>query len=300
MSLLAKLPIIEGSYRRDVDLSATNWFRVGGKAEILFRPKNIEELTYFLANKPTDCVITTLGVGSNVIIRDGGIKGVVIKLGREFNYLKHQDTLLSVGAATLDSNVAQYAADCGLSGLEFMIGVPGCIGGALAMNAGAYGGQVADFLVEATAVEISTGKIFTLSNQDFGFKYRGNSLEQRYIFTEAKFKLTKNDPVQIKARMEEIVKSRGESQPVKERTGGSTFKNPEGYKAWELIDQAGCRGLSVGDAEMSEKHCNFLINRGNASASEIEELGELVIKKVYDHCKIKLQWEIKRIGEKNA
>lgn len=299
MTLIDLLPKIEGVYRENVDLSATNWFRVGGKAEILFKPKDTNDLSFFLKNRPRDCPVTILGVGSNVIIRDGGIRGVVIKLGRLFNSLEHEGTNLITGAATLDVNVAQYAADHSLSGIEFLIGVPGCIGGALAMNAGAYGGQISDSLSWAEAVHIDTGEIVILENADFNFRYRGNGLNNKYIFTKACLGLISGNKSKIIERQNEIVEARGVTQPIRERTGGSTFKNPDGYKAWELIDQAECRGLSVGGAKMSELHCNFMINFNNATAKDIETLGELVIKKVFNNSKIKLEWEIKRIGEIN-
>lgn len=298
MSLIDILPQISGTYRAGADLSATNWFGVGGKAEVLFKPRDTHDLAFFLKNKPQDCSVTVLGVGSNIVIRDGGIKGVVIKLGRYFNSISVENTRLIAGAAVLDSNVAKEAAEHGLSGLEFYIGVPGSIGGAIAMNAGAYGGETCHFLEEVEAVDIVTGEIKILNKQELGFVYRGNSLNNQHIFTRATFALKRCDKQAILRRMNEIVGIRNAAQPVKERTGGSTFKNPAGYKAWQLIDEAGCRGLRVGGAEMSEKHCNFLINTGNATAADIENLGELVREKVFNKSKVKLEWEIKRVGEK--
>jgi UDP-N-acetylmuramate dehydrogenase len=298
MSLIEKLPKTKGTYRENVDLSSTNWFQVGGKAEILYKPVDTEDLSYFLKHKPENCPITILSVGSNVIIRDGGIKGVVIKLGRYFNSLEVNDNILTVGAATLDFNVAQFAADHSLSGLEFFIGVPGSIGGAIAMNAGAYNMDTAEHLVSVEAVNINTGEISTLSKQEIGFVYRGNSLNNQFIFTKATFELKKDSKDDILKRMGDIVKARSDAQPIKERTGGSTFKNPKEVSAWKLIDHAGCRGLTIGGAKVSEKHCNFLINTGNATAADIENLGELVIKKVFNDSNISLEWEIKRIGEK--
>lgn len=298
MSLIDKLPKVKGTYRKDVDLSPTNWFRVGGKAEILYKPADAEDLAFFLKHKPDNCPITILSVGSNVIIRDGGIKGVVIKLGRYFNSLEVNDDKLTVGAATLDFNVAQFAATHSLSGLEFLISVPGAIGGAIAMNAGAYNMDTAEHLVSAEAVNINTGEITNLDKQDIGFVYRGNSLNGQFIFTKALFSLKKNNKEDILKRMEDIVKARSDAQPIKERTGGSTFKNPKEISAWKLVDQAGCRGLAIGGAKVSEKHCNFLINTGNATAADIENLGELVRKKVFNDSNTNLEWEIKRIGEK--
>lgn len=298
MNLINTLPPINGTYREGADLSATNWFGVGGKAEVLFKPRDTQDLAFFLKNKPQDCLVTVLGVGSNVVIRDGGIKGVVIKLGRYFNSIRVEDTRLIAGAAVLDSNVAKEAAEHGLSGLEFYIGVPGSIGGAIAMNAGAYGGETCQYLEEVEAVNIATGEIKIMSKQELGFIYRGNSLGNQYIFTGATFALKRDDKKEIIRKMNEIIETRNAAQPVKERTGGSTFKNPDGHKAWQLIDEAGCRGLCVGGAQMSEKHCNFLINTGNATAADIENLGELVREKVFNKSNVKLEWEIKRVGEK--
>ena len=297
MSLIEKLPKVKGTYRENVDLSSTNWFQVGGKAEILYKPTDTEDLAYFLKHK-NDNQITMLSVGSNVIIRDGGIKGVVIKLGKYFNSLEVNDTTLTVGAATLDFNVAQFAANHSLSGLEFLIGVPGSIGGAIAMNAGAYNMDTAEYLVSVEAVNINTGEIRNLNKQELGFVYRGNSLDGQFIFTKATFVLRKDSKNDILKCMENIIKARSEAQPIKERTGGSTFKNPAEISAWKLIDQAGCRGLTIGGAKVSEKHCNFLINTGNATAADIENLGELVRKKVFNNSDINLEWEIKRIGKK--
>lgn len=297
MSLIEKLPKVKGTYRENVDLSSTNWFQVGGKAEILYKPTDTEDLAYFLKHK-NDNQITMLSVGSNVIIRDGGIKGVVIKLGKYFNSLEVNDTTLTVGAATLDFNVAQFAANHSLSGLEFLIGVPGSIGGAIAMNAGAYNMDTAEHLVAVEAVNINTGEIRNLNKQELGFVYRGNSLDGQFIFTKATFVLRKDSKNDILKCMENIIKARSEAQPIKERTGGSTFKNPAEISAWKLIDQAGCRGLTIGGAKVSEKHCNFLINTGNATAADIENLGELVRKKVFNNSDINLEWEIKRIGKK--
>ena len=289
MSLIEKLPKVKGTYRENVDLSSTNWFQVGGKAEILYKPTDTEDLAYFLKHK-NDNQITMLSVGSNVIIRDGGIKGVVIKLGKYFNSLEVNDTTLTVGAATLDFNVAQFAANHSLSGLEFLIGVPGSIGGAIAMNAGAYNMDTAEHLVSVEAVNINTGEIRNLNKQELGFVYRGNSLDGQFIFTKATFVLRKDSKNDILKCMENIIKARSEAQPIKERTGGSTFKNPAEISAWKLIDQAGCRGLTIGGAKVSEKHCNFLINTGNATAADIENLGELVRKKVFNNSNVKLEW----------
>ncbi len=298
MSFTNYLPKIEGSYREKIDLSTTNWFRVGGKAEVLFKPIDTNDLSYFLKNKPQDCPLTILGVGSNVIIRDGGVKGVVIKLGKFFNSLTVKNNSITAGTSTLDCNVAKFAAEHNLSGLEFLLGIPGSIGGAIAMNAGAYGSDTSECLVSVEAVNIKTGEIINLKKTDIGFTYRSNNLKGEYIYTKATFMLQFKSKVDILKKMNNIVETRSNTQPIKERTGGSTFKNPEGYKAWQLIDGAGCHGLKIGDAQVSKKHCNFLINTGNATAKDIESLGELVRQKVFNKTKIILEWEIKRIGER--
>jgi UDP-N-acetylmuramate dehydrogenase len=298
MSLINHLPKVEGTYRENVELAPTTWFQVGGKADVLYKPGNTQDLAFFLKNTPKNCPITILGVGSNLIIRDGGIRGVVIKLGRYFNNLSVNNNILTVGASTLDFNVAHFLVEQELTGLEFLVGVPGSIGGAIAMNAGAYGSEIAEHIQSIEGVNINTGEIRQFNKTEMGFIYRGNSLNNQFIFTQATFFLKKDNKENIINRMNEIVESRSTSQPIKEKTGGSTFKNPPGHKAWQLIDEAGCRGIRVGGAQVSEKHCNFLINTGNATASDIENLGEIVRNKVLNKSKINLEWEIKIIGEK--
>ncbi|MBN9542952.1 MAG: UDP-N-acetylmuramate dehydrogenase [Alphaproteobacteria bacterium] len=292
------LPEVRGSYRFDADLSKTTWFRVGGKAQVLFKPEDEDDLSYFMANKPDELPIFVLGVGSNILIRDGGIKGVVIKLGKNFANISHESNIINCGAACLDVNVANYAMQNNVGGLEFLVGVPGTIGGAIRMNAGAYGRETSEVLSLANAVN-SKGEQITLSNHDFGFKYRGSKAPKDLIFTSATFEGNFEDSGIIKQKMDDISKSREESQPIRSRTGGSTFKNPEGAKAWELIDKVGLRGYSIGGAQFSEKHCNFLINTGNASAKDIESLGELARARVRDAFGIDLEWEIKIIGDAN-
>lgn len=313
--------------REQADLSKTNWFRVGGAAEYLFKPDDAQDLSAFLKALPTDIPVTVLGVGSNLIVRDGGIDGVVVKLGRGFasfstsplrgevavsaagggDTVTHNTPTLTlppqgggdyvvVGAGCLDVNVAQYACDQGLAGLEFLVGIPGTIGGAVRMNAGAYGSDMSQVLLEAEIVE-RNGTIRTLSNAELKFVYRNSALPQGAIVTKAKLKAQAGDKQTIATRMQEISSAREETQPVRSRTGGSTFKNPDGHKAWELIDKAGCRGLTVGGAQVSEKHCNFLINTGNATAADLEALGEEVIRRVREKTGITLEWEIKRIGK---
>jgi len=297
--------------RQNADLSKTNWFGVGGRAEYLFKPENVSDLAEFLAALPAEIPVTVLGVGSNIIIRDGGIDGVVVRLGRAFtecrvlsveceknlNYTPNSTLhTLSIGAANLDLNIANFAAENGIAGLEFLSGIPGTIGGAVRMNAGAYGADISQVLVSAEIVT-RDGEILEITNAELGFSYRKSNLPEGAIVTKAILQGKAGKREEILARIVEIKKSREETQPIRERTGGSTFKNPEGHKAWELIDRAGCRGLTIGGAQMSEKHCNFMINTGNATASDLENLGEEVIKRVLAKTGITLEWEIKRIGK---
>lgn len=282
--------------RQNTDLSKTNWFRVGGPAEWLFKPENAADLAEFLKLLPTEIPVTVLGVGSNLIVRDGGIEGVVVKLGRGFTTLSVNDTSISAGAACLDIHVAQFACDHSITGLEFLSGVPGTIGGAVRMNAGAYGSDISQVLAQVEIVERS-GAIRTLNHKALGFIYRNSALPEGAIVTSAILQGHPGDKTEIAARMAEIQAQRESTQPIRARTGGSTFKNPPGHKAWELIEKAGCRGLMVGGAQVSEKHCNFLINTGNATAADLENLGEEVIRRVHEKTGITLEWEIKRIGK---
>jgi UDP-N-acetylmuramate dehydrogenase len=294
------------SLRRNVDLSKTNWFRVGGCAEYLFRPENTQDLADFLAQLPGEIPVTVLGVGSNIIVRDGGVDGVVVKLGRAFATTKILPSLagrgelrgefLEAGAGILDINVALFSAENDIAGLEFLSGIPGTIGGAVRMNAGAYGRDISQVLVEAEIVE-RNGTIRRLSSEEIGFSYRSSKIPAGAIVTSAILRGEEGDRFEIAEKIEEISRKREETQPIRARTGGSTFKNPEGHKAWELIDKAGCRGLTIGGAQVSEKHCNFLINTGNATAADLENLGEEVIKRVLQKTGITLEWEIKRIGK---
>ena len=296
--MIDTLPKARGEYRFNFPLNKTNWFNVGGPAEVLFKPKDAEDLIYFLQNKPQDIDITIFGVGSNIIIRDGGLDGVVVRLGRAFTNIELlEKNVVKVGAACLNYNLAKFCADNGLSGLEFLIGIPGSIGGGVAMNAGAYGSEFKDFIQQVKAVDYD-GNIHIFSNQDMGFVYRGNSLKEELIFLEAIFKLSYDDHDKISARMQEISRKREETQPIKEKTTGSTFANPPGSSSWRLIDEAGFRGFKVGGASMSEKHCNFMINDGTATAADLENLGEYVRENVYSKTGILLEWEVKRIGKK--
>lgn len=282
--------------RAGADLSKTNWFRVGGPAEWLFKPENPQDLAAFLRLLPSHVPVTVLGVGSNVIIRDGGISGVVIKLGRGFAALQTHGETLVAGAACLDVHVAQFAYEHALAGLEFFCGVPGTVGGAVRMNAGAYESDVSQVLLEVEIVD-RKGEIHRLSHAQCGFDYRKSALPHDAVVTKATFKGRPGIQDEIAARMRAIQSAREETQPIRSRTGGSTFKNPPGHKAWELIDKAGCRGLAVGGAQVSEKHCNFLINTGSATAADLEKLGEEVIRRVKEKTGIALEWEIKRIGK---
>ncbi|HMI95234.1 MAG TPA: UDP-N-acetylmuramate dehydrogenase [Micropepsaceae bacterium] len=294
-SLQSPLPAIRGTYAETASLKDLVWFRAGGPAETLLRPADINDLCAFIAAKPADVPVTVIGVGSNLLIRDGGIPGVVIRLPGAFGRIEPvSDTMIRAGAAALDAAVARAAADAGIAGLEFLRGIPGTIGGALTMNAGCYGTEIKDVFVEARAVD-SRGRLVTLGPAEMGFTYR-HSLPQGMIFVDAVLQGTQGEPEAIRARMEALVAQRESTQPVRSKTGGSTFKNPPGHKAWQLIDEAGCRGLMHGAAQVSEKHCNFLINTGNASATDIEALGEEVRARVQAKFGIQLEWEIKRIG----
>ncbi len=292
---LERLPPLKGRLSLDEDLSRITWFRVGGPAEIMFRPADQKDLQAFLAAKPDDVPLTVIGVGSNLLVRDGGVPGVVIRLGKGFAKIAIDGDLVRAGAATPDLYVARAARDANLTGLEFLCGVPGTVGGALRMNAGAYGGETSDILRRAWAID-AAGALHELDNAAMGFSYRHCDVPEDWIFTEAEFEGRPDDRDRIAARMAEIGETRSDSQPIRSRTGGSTFANPPGGKAWQLIEAAGCRGLRVGAAMVSEQHCNFLINTGGASAADIEALGEEVRRRVRESSGVDLRWEIRRIG----
>lgn len=296
MPLIDRLPKVRGSYREKVNLAKINWFNAGGDAEVVFRPADTDDLAQFLKKKPEDVPVTVLGVGSNLLVRDGGIDGVVIRLGRGFVEIEKEGNAIRAGAGALSFNVAMASADFNIAGLEFLAGIPGTIGGACAMNAGAYHGDTASVLVEAEAVD-EAGQIHRLTPQDIGYVYRGHTMPEGMIFTRALLRGEAGEKAKVLARIEEITQAREASQPVRSRTSGSTFKNPAGKKAWELIDAAGCRGLQIGGAQVSEKHCNFLINTSDATAADIENLGEEVRKRVKENSGVSLEWEIKRIGK---
>jgi UDP-N-acetylmuramate dehydrogenase len=295
LDLIDRLPAVRGRLSANAPLAGVTWFRVGGPAEVLFRPADLKDLKAFLAGKPEDVPVTVIGVASNLLIRDGGIPGVTIRLGRGFTGIEAQGETIITGAAALDLNVARVAANAGLAGLEFLCGVPGTIGGAVRMNAGAYGREIKDVLIEAAFVD-ANGHEKHLAVEELGYGYRHSSFPKDWICVFATLAGTAGDPREIAQRMAEIQEQRGASQPIRSRTGGSTFKNPPGEKAWQLIEQAGCRGLVVGDAMVSEQHCNFLINRGKATASDLERLGEEVRARVERARGVRLEWEIKRLG----
>jgi UDP-N-acetylmuramate dehydrogenase len=295
-ALKVQMPDLRGRIIANQPLAELTWFRVGGPAQVLFMPEDEADLSYFLTHLPSDVPVTVIGLGSNLIIRDAGVPGVVIRLGRGFSEIKVEDGAgIRAGTAVPDVKVARAAHEASIAGLSFLRGIPGAIGGALRMNGGAYGGETKDVLVAARGVA-RDGQIRTFTNADMHYTYRHCGASEDVIFTEALFQGAPGDPAVISAEMEKITKSREATQPIKNRTGGSTFKNPPGRRAWQLIDAAGCRGLTVGAAQVSQLHCNFLINQGGASAADIETLGETVRARVRDTSGVDLEWEIKRIG----
>lgn len=294
--LKAMMPQLRGRLIANQPLADLTWFRVGGPAQALFTPEDEADLSCFLQNLPADIPVIVIGLGSNLIVRDGGVPGVVIRLGRGFGDITVEaGARIRAGTAVPDVKVARAAQEAGIAGLSFLRGIPGGIGGALRMNGGAYGRETKDALIEARGVDRS-GTIRVFKTGDMHYTYRHCGAPDDVIFTQALFQGDPGDRAVIAAEMEKITEAREATQPIKSRTGGSTFKNPEGHKAWQLIDAAGCRGLVVGDAQVSELHCNFLINRGNATAHDIETLGETVRRRVKAHSGVTLDWEIKRIG----
>jgi len=295
-ALKAAMPDLRGRLLANQSLAELTWFRVGGPAQVLFTPADEDDLAYFLAHLAHDIPVQVVGVGSNLIVRDGGIAGVVIRLApRAFGEAVANGDVVTAGAAALDKRVAEVAASANIGGLEFYFGIPGTIGGALRMNAGANGGETRDVLVEARGVG-RDGTTHIFSNADMKFVYRSSGVDPSMIFTSARFRGQIRDAETIRARMAEVQAHREIAQPIREKTGGSTFKNPPGHSAWKLVDAAGCRGLRVGGAQVSEMHCNFLINTGDATAQDIETLGETVRERVKANSGIELHWEIKRIG----
>jgi UDP-N-acetylmuramate dehydrogenase len=294
--LKAEAPKLRGRLLPNEPLAPLTWFRVGGPAQALFTPADEDDLAYFLARLPKDLPVYVVGVGSNLIVRDGGMPGAVIRLApRAFGETRAEGDIVSAGAAALDKRVAEAAAAAGIGGMEFFFGIPGSVGGALRMNAGANGGETKDVLLDATGIGRDGAKhVFT--NAGMKFVYRSSGVDPSIIFTSARFRGKITAPEAIRARMNEVQTHRETAQPIREKTGGSTFKNPPGNSAWKLIDAAGCRGLRVGGAQVSEMHCNFLINTGNATGHDIETLGETVRQRVKETSGIELHWEIKRIG----
>ncbi|WP_085338768.1 UDP-N-acetylmuramate dehydrogenase [Aquidulcibacter paucihalophilus] len=301
MTLLDRLPPVRGKLEANVTLAPFTWFRVGGPAEVLFQPADEADLADFLRACPVDIPILAVGVGSNLIVRDGGVPGVVIRLSaRGFGQISTDGLTVTAGAACLDASVAKKAAEAGIAGLEFYRGVPGTIGGALRMNAGCYESETKDVLVSCVAYD-RAGQRHEISCADMGFTYRHTAAPHDLIFVSATFKGKRDEPAAILARMEAITQKREQSQPIRDKTGGSTFKNPDpvqsgGRKSWQVIDAAGLRGYQIGGAQMSEKHCNFMINTGAATAKDLEALGEHVIQRVKATQGVDLHWEIKRVG----
>ena len=293
--LIERLPRVEGTYTENFDLARHMWFKVGGPAEIAFEPANLADLRYFLAERPRDVAVTVIGVGSNALVRDGGIPGVVVRLGRAFGEITVGEDSIAAGASALAINVARTAQREEVAGLEFLSGIPGAIGGALRMNAGAYEREMQDVVLRARAVD-PAGVLNVLQASALGYAYRHCEVPEDWIFVGADLHAERGDAEAISARMDAIGAARSDTQPIRTQTGGSTFKNPPDAKAWELIDKAGCRGLRQGGAQVSEQHCNFLINNGGATASDLEALGEQVRERVRETCGIELEWEIRRIG----
>ena len=294
--LNAALPELRGKLKPGAMLADLTWFRVGGPAEILYSPADEADLAYVVKTIPQDIPVTVIGLGSNLLVRDGGIEGVVIRLGKGFGDIEVEDgQRLRAGAAVPDVKVARAAADAGISGLSFYRGIPGCVGGALRMNGGAHGKETKEVVIEVRAVD-RQGNIHVLPVDELHYSYRHCGAPEDFIFTEALFQGEPGEPEKILAEMDDIAAYRESAQPIKSRTGGSTFKNPLGRKAWQLIDAAGCRGFRIGEAHVSEMHCNFLINDANATGAEIEELGETVRARVKETSGVELEWEIKRLG----
>jgi UDP-N-acetylmuramate dehydrogenase len=294
--LKAAMPELRGRLLANEQLGPLTWFRVGGPAQLLFTPADEDDLAYFLTHLPGEIPVYVVGVGSNLIVRDGGVPGAVIRLSpRGFGEARAEGDVVHAGTAALDKRVAETAAAANIGGLEFYFGIPGTIGGALRMNAGANNGETKDVLIEAKGIG-RDGTRHQFSNAGMQFVYRNSGVDTSIVFTSARFRGRIEAPEKIRARMAEVQTHRETAQPIREKTGGSTFKNPPGHSAWKLIDAAGCRGLRLGGAQVSEMHCNFLINTGDATGHDIETLGETVRARVKQNCGIELQWEIKRIG----
>ncbi|MBC8338130.1 MAG: UDP-N-acetylmuramate dehydrogenase [Rhodospirillales bacterium] len=293
--LIDLLPGVRGSMEADAPMARFSWFKTGGAADVLFQPADAADLAAFLKDKPADIPVTVIGTASNLIIRDGGVEGVVVRIGRGFNDISIDGDIITAGAAATDITVARQARDAGLAGLEFLSGIPGTIGGGLRMNAGAYGSEFKDIFVDAEALD-GDGTLHRLAVAEMGFGYRHSNVPGDFIFTVARLRGVPGDTDAITRRMEGIQAEREATQPLRTPTGGSTFRNPEGMKAWELIERAGCRGLMRGKAQVSDLHCNFLINTGDATAQDLEGLGEEIRRRVFEDSGVTLEWEIRRLG----
>ena len=290
------LPLVRGRYSFGASMAEQTWFRVGGAADVLFKPADLDDLIHFLKNRPKDIPVFVVGAGSNLLVRDGGIRGIVIRLGRGFAAVERDGLLVTVGAGALDRTVAMTCGQWGLSGLEFLVGVPGTIGGAVKMNAGCYGSETKDRLIWADVLDFD-GNLERLTPEQLEMTYRHTNVRPDQIVVAAGFKCDEGDSQQILSHLDQLLAEREATQPVRGRTGGSTFRNPEGHRAWKLIDEAGCRGLTVGQAQVSEKHTNFLLNTDACTAQDLEDLGELVRLKVKQTSGHDLHWEIVRVGE---
>ncbi len=291
------MPAVGGKLTADAPLAPLVWFKSGGNAQWLFEPADAGDLCAFLKELEPDVPVMALGLGSNMIVRDGGVPGVVVRLGKPFAKVEQLDPVtLRCGGGASGILVSSSARDAGIRGLEFLRSIPGTVGGFVRMNGGAYGRETCEILVECDIV-LRSGECRTLSVEELGYSYRHSDLPPQAVVLSATFRGAPGEPDAIQEEMDRIASSREESQPLRTRTGGSTFKNPTGHKAWALIDAAGCRGLTHGDAQVSEKHCNFLLNLGNATSAQIEELGEEVRRRVGEKTNIQLEWEIQRIGD---
>ena len=293
-NLARSMPKLRGTLLAHVPLAPWTWFKTGGLAQAVFQPEDAEDLGYFLARLDPEIPVLPLGQGSNLLVRDSGVEGVIIALGPSFNTMAIDGEVVTVGAGVADVKLASTAAMASLTGFSFLRGIPGSIGGALKMNAGAFGGEIKDIFLSCEGID-RAGALHRFEAAEMGFSYRHSAVKD-VIFTKARFVGKPGDQDVIRAQMAEIAKSRSATQPVNTKTGGSTFRNPPGRKAWEVIDEAGCRGLVVGDAQVSELHCNFLVNRGRATSADLEDLGEEVRRRVLGTCGVMLEWEIERVG----
>lgn len=290
------IPDIKGKFLENYILKKLTWFQVGGPSRFFYKPKDTEDLAYFMKHRPSHLPFFILGAGSNILIRDCGYDGITIKLPVAFSTIEIKDDVVIAGAAVLDRTLALFLAERGLSNLEFFVGIPGTVGGAIAMNAGAYGSETIDHLLWID-VMLQNGDVKRLDKKDLSMSYRHGNLPKDSVVLKAAFQLQAKESTFVRQKITEILQKRSDTQPVVGRTGGSTFKNPQTESAWKLIDDAGCRGYSIGDAQVSEKHCNFIINKGNATATDIEKVGEHVRRKVFHNSGIDLEWEIKRVGQ---